>query len=374
MKAWLLAGVSVLAAAIWSRSRAWCCCLLLSVTCVPQFLAGQQLSTYAQAQQAFADKHFREAAELFASVATAERAQKPETRSDALLMQAKSLVNIGDFPQADSALRAYLQQNERSGPALYLLGYVLERENRPRESLETFTHAAAIALPQPEDLRQVALDYVLLDDYVDAIHWLSRTVASDPLNAEAWYDLGRAQMHQGNFVEAEHDFQRTLAIHAHNAKALDNLGLSYEAQNRTEEALAAYSRAIETQRDWPPASEQPLLNYGALLNTKNRSAEAIAPLQQAIALAPASSRCHEELSRAYTGTHQNDLAREEMERAVALDPQNPRLHYQLGQMFRRAGLNGRAQTELKKSSELYGTHSSTTEDVEKSKPGAAGPQ
>ena len=374
MKARACVGVSAFSAAIQSCGRCLRCGLLLMAVIAPRLLAAQQPATYAQAQQAFADKHFREAADLFASVAAGEGPLKPELRSDALLMRAKALVNVGEFPLADAALRAYLQQNGRSGPALYLLAYVLERENQPSESLETFTHAAAIAMPQPEDLRQVALDYVLLDDYIDAIHWLSRTLADDPANAEAWYDLGRAQMHQGNFVEAEHAFNRALAIHPKNAKALDNLGLSYEAQNRTDEALAAYSRAIEAQKSRPPASEQPLLNYGALLNTKNRSADAIAPLKDAIALAPASSRCHEELSRAYSGTNQNDLAREQMERAVALDPENPRLHYQLGQMFRRAGMQDRAQAELKKSAALYGTHSATTEDVKRDRPSTSAPK
>jgi tetratricopeptide (TPR) repeat protein len=340
--------------------------LLLAIIAPHPLLA--QLNTYAQAQRAFADRHFREAADLFAAAAAAERELLPKSHSDALLMQAKSLVNLDELAAAEPVLRSFLQQDPRSSPALYLLGYVLQRENKPRESLEVFTRAAAIATPHPEDLRLVALDYVLLDDYIAAIHWLNRALASDPGNAEAWYDLGRAQMHQGNFVESERAFQRTLAINPLNAKALDNLGLSYEGQNRTEEALGTYSRAIEAQKNSPRPTEQPLLNFGALLNTKNRSVEAIAPLQQAVALAPSSSRCHEELSRAYTGAHQNDLAREQMERAVALDPGNPRLHYQLGQMYRRAGLNDRGQVELKKSAELYGTHSSTTEDMERNRP------
>ena len=278
-------------------------------------------------------------------------------------MQAKSLINLDEAANAEPVLRNFLEQDPSSSAGLYLLGYVLERENKPRESLEVFTRAAQIATPRPEDLRLVALDYVLLDDYIDAIHWLNRALAGDPGNAEAWYDLGRAEMHQGNFVESERAFKRVLAINPLHPKALDNLGLSYEGQNRTEEAFGAYSRAIEAQKKLQRPSEQPLLNYGALLNTRDRSVEAIAPLQQAVALAPLSSRCHEELSRAYAGADHDELARAEMERAVALDPENPRLHFQLGQMYRRGGFLDRARVELKKSAELYSTHSSTTEGV-----------
>lgn len=343
---------------------------LLLVAIMPNHtLLAQQPDTYAQAQQAFSDSRFREAAELFATTAAAEREKAVKPHPDALLMEAKALLNLGEPNAAEPVVRTFLlQQDSKSAPALYLLGYILQRENKPRESLEAFTRAATIASPRPEDLRLVALDYVLLEDYIDAIHWLTRAVADDPRNAEAWYDLGRAQMHQGNFVESEQDFKQSLALSPSNAKALDNLGLSYEAQNRTEDALHAYSRAIEAQKNLNHPTEQPLLNFGALLNTENRAIEAISPLRQAVALAPSSSRCHEELSRAYAGTHQNDLAREQMEQAVALDPQNPRLHFQLGQMYRHAGLTDRAQSELQKSAELYSTHSSTKNPMDRNKP------
>ena len=316
---------------------------------------------YSRAQQAFAARRYREAAGLFAAVATAESAHPPEQRSDALLMQAKSLVNLNDFTAADAALQRFLQQDARSAQALYLLGYVLQRENKPRESLETFTRAAAIKPPLPNDLKLVALDYVLLDDYPDAIHWLDRSLEADPRNEEAWYDLGRAHMHQGNFINAESSFRRALALNPQDPKALDNLGLSLEAQNRTDDALSAYKQAVEAQAGAPRPGEQPFLDFGALLNTRNRASEAIEPLRRAVEIAPSSSRCREELARAYTATGQHTLARQQMEQAVALDPRNPRLHYQLGQLYRHAGLADRAQQELKRSSELYGTHSASPE-------------
>ena len=321
---------------------------------------------YAEAKQAYALKHFEAAARLFGEAAASERGLPPKVRTDALLMQARCLVEIGDFVAAEPVIRTYLMQENNSYQALYLLGYVTERENKPKESLEIFTRAAAISAPRPEDLRLVALDYVLLDDYTDAIHWLTRAVGENPSNVEAWYDLGRTQMHVGNFTEAEKDFKRALAIEPREARALNNLGLSYDAQNRFDEALAAYGRAIEAQKDSAHPSELPLLNEGALLNTKGRFEEALAPLQEAVALAPSSSRCREELSRAYTGTHHDDLAREQMERAESLDPTNPSLHYQLSQIYRRAGLAGRAQAELKISSDLYGTRSATMEEGQRS--------
>ncbi len=289
-------------------------------------------------------------------------------------MEARCLVNLGEFAAAEPVVRAYLEVVKNSYQALYLLGYVLEQENKPKESLESFTRAAAISTPRPEDLRLVALDYVLLDDYKDAIEWLSRAVGGNPSNSEAWYDLGRAHMHVGNFAEAQRDFERVIALAPRDARALNNLGLTYEAQNRSDEALAAYNRAIDAQSDSRHPSEQPLLNLGVLLNTRNRFSEAAALLEKAVAIAPVSSRCHEELSRAYAGAHRDGLARDQMERAVLLDPKSPSLHYELSQIYRRAGLADRAQAELKKSSDLYGTRSATMEEGQRSGSSPTTPQ
>jgi len=334
---------------------------VLSLSSRGTLKAQPQTSAYSRAKQSFAAQDFRTAANLYAEAAEAEAATPPGSRSDALLMEAKSLIRLSDFTAADPVLRKQIAAtpipSTGSAQALYLLGFVLHRENKPKESLTVYTQAAAIQPPQADDLKIVALDYVLLNDYADAIRWLERAVAADPKNAEAWYSLGRAQMNQGNFVEAERDFNQTLARSPNDSKALDNLGLSLEAQNRTDEALAAYNRAIAAQARSAHASEQPFLNLGTLLNAKARSSEAVSPLQQAIAAAPKCPRCHEELARAYLATGQEALGTREMEQAVALDLQNPRLHYQLGQIYRHAGLSAQADAELKTSSSLYGSHS-----------------
>jgi len=86
--------------------------------------------------------NYSSAAKLFASAETAS----PGT-TDALLYQAKSLVHLPDFPGAEKALRSYLSSHANSSDALYLLGFVLNRQNRPAESLETYTKAAAITRP-----------------------------------------------------------------------------------------------------------------------------------------------------------------------------------------------------------------------------------
>lgn len=319
-----------------------------------QSLSAQGQSLSAQAQDAFDGKRYADAAKLFD-----EAAADPQTTDagTALLMEGKSLTNLNDFAGADKALRKCLARNARSSEALYLLGYVLQRENKPRESLEVFTRAAAVEPPTANDLKIVALDYVLLDDYADAVHWLERALKADPLNAEAWYDLGRARMTQGDFVPAEQAFQHALKISPRDVKSENNLGLVYEAENRVPEALRAYEAAIADQQGIAHPSEQPLLNYGTLLISQNRSADAIRVLGPAVQIAPTDSACHEQLARAYAQAGKVAEAQQQMEQAVLLDQQNARLHYELGQLYRRVGRSKESEAELKQSAKLYGSHS-----------------
>jgi tetratricopeptide (TPR) repeat protein len=73
---------------------------------------------------------------------------------------------------SEAELRRDLEHNPQSTAALYQLGLVLRLEDKPAESLTTYTRAASQQKPNAEQLWSVALDYVLLNDYNDAIHWL----------------------------------------------------------------------------------------------------------------------------------------------------------------------------------------------------------
>lgn len=327
--------------------------LLLATTFLITTLLAQVPSAYLRGKEALAQQRYAEAADLFAAATT-----EPNPPTDTLLLEARALLNAERLPEAERVLRAYLATNSRSAPGLYLLGDLLLRQNHPRESLETYTRAAALQTPTAEDLRHVALDYVLLNSYPDARRWLTRALAMDPRNAEALYDLGRIDMHDGDFHAAQQHFEASLTLNPNALRTLDNLGLTLEALNRPADALTSYDRAIAAQQTSARPSEQPLLNRGALLITLNRAAEAIPSLRRAAEIAPRCVRCHEELARALAATSQLPPAIGQLREAVELEPANPRLHFQLGQLLRRAGLNAEADRELKQSSTLYGTQSS----------------
>ena len=314
-------------------------------------LAGAQTAnSYDEAQAAFKSGEYAKAAELFADAASSDPGH-----SDALLLEGKSLANIGRFSQADGVLRRYTLLHPESADAFFMLGFVLHREDKPADSLRAYTQAAALNTPKAEDLRIVGLDYVLLDDYPDAIRWLKKATEFDPQNEQAWYSLGRCYYTQSRFEEAESALTQALRLNAKDAKAVTNLALVYEMENKIEDADRTYQSSIELANADPHTDEWPYLNYASYLLEHDRAADALLLLRRTVAIAPRCADCHAKLGKALAATGSSKEAVAELSEAVALSPDDPGLHYALGHVYRSLGMMDKAKAELAISAKLYGS-------------------
>jgi tetratricopeptide (TPR) repeat protein len=339
---------------IFARASCGAWLLLWLVSVYP--LRGQEPDAYVRAVAAFQQREYGTAAELFQKA----EANSPGT-TDSLLYEGKCYVHLQRFAEAENTLRRFVAANLGSADGLYLLGYVLNRENKPKESLEIYTQAAAITHPSGDDLKVVALDYALLNDNSAAIHWLERAVAMEENNTEAWYFLGRTYYISARLPEARRAFEKVLELDPHNAKAENNLGLIEESSGKLAEALADYQNAIEWQGK-EHKSEQPYLNLGSLLITEERAAEAIAPLRTAVELSNGNAQCRLRLGTAYMRVGKLAEAQKELEEAVRLDPRDAVAHYQLGRYYKEVKKMNAAQAEFARVAELQ---SSAVEEQKK---------
>jgi tetratricopeptide (TPR) repeat protein len=316
---------------------------------LPYGVLSQTEDPYAQAATAFRNGDYASAASLF------ERAESlsPAT-TDALLFAGKSYAHLQEFKEAETALREYLAKNPNSADALYLLGFVLHRESRPEDSLAIYTKAAAITPPGGDDLKIVALNYVLLKDYADATHWLERAVQMDPKNKDAWYYLGRAYYTQSLPQKARKAFETALALDPRDAKAENNLGLLFETDGNTDAAADAYRKATEWQSAEAHPSEQPYLNLGNLYLSLGRLDEAIGLLEKAVELAPANPQAHLRLGMTYARMNRLKDAQAHLETAVRLDPEDAPSHYQLGRYYRQINNLAAAKKEFDRVAEIQG--------------------
>lgn len=253
-------------------------------------------------------------------------------------------------------MRAAIAAQPNSVELLYALALVLRQEAKPKESLEIYTESARLRKPTADELRSVALDYVLLNDFADAIHWLELASQMEPRNVDVLYALGRCYYSKDRFTDASKVFEHVLLIDPRHLKAEENLGLAYAALNRTEKA----EEALKTAAGWADGSgsdEWPFFDLGGFLVDQGRMEEAIKPLRAAEHINPDNASCHEKLGRALIATHQNAEGVAELERAIRLDPKDPKTHYELGRALRQAGQAERAQQEFALSQKLYSAHS-----------------
>ena len=273
------------------------------------------------------------------------------------LATAQQLMHEGKFAQADAILRPLIASDPKAAEPRYLLAYALLREDKPADSLKEYTSAAALRTPTAAELRNVALDYVVLKDLPDADRWMSRSLAMDASDAETWYAMGRLRYTQGRYSDALKCFEKTIVLNPRSVKGENNLGLAYEALNRNDDAALAYRTAIAWQKDDPAPSEQPLLNLAILLQHRNQWKEAQQLLEQAAKIAPKEPRIHENLGQVYLHTDRAADAVKEYATAVELAPANPRYHFLLGQAYRRTGNDEQAKQEFARSAALNGAHS-----------------
>ncbi len=306
---------------------------------VPAF---PQVNGMQQAMGLFQQQRWAECATAFAQI---EKEQSGAT--DALLYEGKCLINLGHFKEADTVIQSYIGAHPQSEDGAYLIAYVRFREDKPRESLALYTNAGKIKPPTADDLKIVALDYVLLNDFSDAGRYLDIALKLDPDNLEARYHLGRVRYEQNRFDEAIAAFQEVLKHNPNNVKAEDNLGLSFEAKNEMDQAISAYRKAIEFDTSAKSHTEQPYLDLGTLLIKLNQPEKAVPVLSRAVEINPQSSKVYYQMGKAYFDMNRLPDARTQAEKAASLNPDDVPTHYLLGKIYQRLGKSDLAAQQFK---------------------------
>lgn len=279
--------------------------------------------------------------------------------ADGALQKVVTLIDDGELPDAEQRLRTYLSTHAASADGHFLLGYVLYREQKPRDSLAEYTQGARYRKPDADDLVAVAMDYILLGDYADADKWLTQAVRWKPKDALYWYYLGRTKYSENRFQEAVGAFKQNLSLAPRDVRAEYNLGLSYEGLGDTNDALSAFRAAIGWQANTLGKQDaQPYLDLGMLLMQQGHAEEAVPYLQKAVALNDQNPRAHEELGRVYERLHNLLGAQVELQKAITLAPKVSALHFELGRIYQMEGLHARAQSEFERCAALNGAHSS----------------
>jgi tetratricopeptide (TPR) repeat protein len=164
------------------------------------------------------------------------------------------------------------------------LGGALILEGREEEAFPHFQAAAHIRPQDPMSRSNVGSYYMSHGRMQDAIseYGAAISLTSDAgLLAQAYANLGSAQLALGQDGEAQKSLSESLRLNSTQVMAWLGLGVLAQKQGKSSEAISDLSRSIELQ---PTAIAY--LQLGRALQQVNRRAEALAAYEQALKIDP----------------------------------------------------------------------------------------
>ena len=161
--------------------------------------------------------------------------------------------------------------------------------------------------------------------YEEAIAVAQRAIELDPVNSEAYRELGRAQEAVNRLADAETTYRKAIEARPDDWQSYNTLGSFYLARSRWPEAEAAYQRVIELT----PDNTRGYNNLGVTYFRMERDEDAARMWERSLAIRPNFSAASN-LGTSYFRRGQYSQAARAFERAVALAPADVRVWRNLG--------------------------------------------
>jgi Flp pilus assembly protein TadD len=112
--------------------------------------------------------------------------------------RAVALIDAGDYPAAETALKAALSADIMCGPAHNNLGKVYYRQSRLYLAAWEFQYAMKLMPNQPEPLNNLGLVFEAAGKLDEAADHYGKAVALEPDNIHAMGNLARARVRRGD--------------------------------------------------------------------------------------------------------------------------------------------------------------------------------
>ncbi|MDG1462267.1 MAG: tetratricopeptide repeat protein [Gammaproteobacteria bacterium] len=288
------------------------------------------------------------------------------------------LVNQNQYVTAETEARRLIEINSDNGLAEYLLGAVLQVQERSDEAITYFAKALEKSPASPEALQGYTAVLIDIKGQAAAVRYLEAHIEKYPDQLYPTTLLSKVQAGSGDVQAAEQtlksalqkneawlpaytglasmqadDIGKQIEIFEDGMKAIPGnqqlgllLGTAYEREGRIEEAIEMYEGLLEQNPDMPAVVN----NLAALIADFRQD---VASLELALELLEG-QKLIETGNPAFVDTvgwvhyrlGNNDVAVEYLEQAVAGAGQVPILHYHLGMAYLAAGNQMRAQEEL----------------------------
>jgi tetratricopeptide (TPR) repeat protein len=187
-----------------------------------------------------------------------------------------------------------------------------------------------------------------LDVFQDALVLWQVTVASQPDDALAHYNLGNELTERGQAAEAIWHYRRAIELNPVYAAAHNNLGNQLARAGQTKQAIACYQRALQFKPNYAAAH----YNLGMVLEHVGQRQQAVDHYWEVLKLKPDHASAHYRLGVFLRDTGQTSQAIEHLERTVQLRPDDAEAHASLGYLLADAGRLPEAVTHFEQASKL----------------------
>ncbi len=162
----------------------------------------------------------------------------------AALQQAEFLFQKGHLAQAQAFCQNILQQNPHHVPALHLAAGISHQTGQNNAAASLLEKAISLHPNDPVMYGNLALIYIALDRFDDAITASRKALQLDPGCDIAHTNQGIALRAQGKISEAIQHFRRVARLNPNDAAAHGNLGLALQYRGLLDEAIRCYRKAL----------------------------------------------------------------------------------------------------------------------------------
>ncbi len=188
-----------------------------------------------------------------------------------------------------------------------------------------------------------------------SIFWDGRTSPSvnfrrqfhlEPNSFESHYELGRIYYDAGFYVKAVEQLAQARKLDPAAVKVYHNLGLAYSAMGDDAQAVQNFEEGLRLNAKQAKPSAWPLIDYAAYFNSQNNFDKAKDLLIEATHIDDRWDQEFDELSKAYRGLGETELAIDSLKRAVLINPEKAEYHYALARLYSQMHQSVQAKQEL----------------------------
>ncbi len=216
---------------------------------------------------------------------------------------------------------------------LRLLGKGLTKQGRVQDGVSCMLDAVQIEPDQSEDHAALGLAYLQLEQPLEAVSHLERSLSLRPGQADVHCNLGIASFRLESIREAALNYRAALRLQPNHVDALHNMGNLQRVTGHLDPAIATLQAAVRLR---PDAAASYLL-LGKAFAQKGDANQAIVAFRRATALNPKLADAHVGLGSALAETKQWEEAVTVLRQAVRLAPADGDAHFQLGNSLRAIG-------------------------------------